>query len=101
MTWIYATEVLVIAAAVVGMFWLKREGDRNWARHQRSQVRLRLVLDTAQFIASVARMNDAMAAMGPVMSRAAKELSAMEKAMRGVRATIAARLPTDPEETGR
>lgn len=60
---LYVGCLLVIAAAVPTMLWLKRAGDENWRRHRWSMVRFRLVVDIAQFVAAVDGFSAATAAM--------------------------------------
>ena len=84
---LYLTEVLILLAAFPLMPWLKREGEREWARHVSRTVTVTIVADFSRFTAAAAAMGSQFAQMGAAAAD-------MERAMRKLRETLQAK-PAD------
>lgn len=79
MSWLlYVTEVALVLTCVALLPWMKREGEREWARYQR-----RLAIQEFQraFERGLLSLRDAYAQMGLAIGVAAKAMKAMGVAM--------------------
>lgn len=79
MSALYVAEVVVILAATVGMFYLRRAADRAWAIRQALRP---IAADWAQFqreigerlLPAVRSMTEALAEMAPALERFGKAI---------------------------
>ncbi len=85
MTALYVAEVLVVVAAVVGMFRLRRVGDLHWRRHlcRRTDLDGQLSKDLIRFqIVIHFRLTPAFRDMARAISAATPAMERMAEALR-------------------
>ena len=73
MMYLYLALAAIVAAAFVGMLWLKRESDRSWLvhmlGHKPRHVTVQIVADTSEFERQMRAAGEAARRVGAEMRR--------------------------------